>query len=177
MPEPWHPISSTEPLSLASRNQNFKSPLRRPRAHPLLPSTNNIDTRFLFIASSSYTTVCHSFQTYSPYHLLITPKLAPTLQHISLTMQLQTLFACASFLAAAVAQASSQRIAFSGVLPSTVHAGTPVNLQWTGGDGSVSFLFLSRNRDKLLTAMIPVGRNYLSAERLNQQSPDCHRLD
>ncbi len=51
-------------------------------------------------------------------------------------MLTNTLFACASLVAAAVAQTS--RIAFT-VLPTNVTAGKPVTLQWGGGDGSVSF--------------------------------------
>ena len=46
----------------------------------------------------------------------------------------KTLLACATFAVAAVAQG---RIAFT-VLPTNVTAGQPVQLQWGGGDSSVS---------------------------------------
>ena len=61
-------------------------------------------------------------------------------------MQLKTLFACASFVAAAVAQISQQRIAFT-VLPTNVQAGKPVTLQWGGGDGSVCSPSLLEQRE------------------------------
>lgn len=67
-------------------------------------------------------------------NIVITPK--PIYHTQTTKMQLKTLFACASFVAAAVAQVSQQRIAFT-TLPTSVQAGKSTTLKWGGGDGSV----------------------------------------
>lgn len=147
-PGPEHtPASPSSP----SRNQKGKSPFIAV-APSLFPFANAITKSTFVHSSSSYTyqyILLSAIRSRHRLHIthLIIPIFLPPSKHTTLTMQLQTLFAFASFVVASLAQASSQRIAFSGIIPSTVHAGTPVNLEWTGGDGSVSSLLLSRNEN------------------------------
>jgi hypothetical protein len=83
----------------------------------------------------------------------------------------KTLFMSPSLIVAAVAQTTSL---FFTTLPTSVTAGSPIELKWAGGDGTVSTILLQLNRnEQSVNRLLSTGGDHHSSATHGKQLANC----